>query len=92
MSADSTGTAGSTGPAISRASATASSGTRRFDATHLNYEATMDDPQTFTRPWKISMPLYKIVDKDFRLYDHRCVDLAEEALYGRLTAHPCGSR
>jgi hypothetical protein len=63
-----------------------------IDATHLNYEATMDDPQTFTRPWKISMPLYRIVDKDFRLYDYRCVELAEEALYGRFTTHPRGTK
>jgi hypothetical protein len=26
---------------------------------HIMYEATIDDPQTYTRPWKISFPLYR---------------------------------
>ncbi|MGH9387017.1 MAG: hypothetical protein ACRD2N_22335 [Vicinamibacterales bacterium] len=26
-------------------------------ADHIQYEATIDDPETFTRPWKMSMPL-----------------------------------
>ena len=28
-----------------------------IDADHMNYEATIEDPQVFTRPWKISLPL-----------------------------------
>jgi hypothetical protein len=54
------------------------------DATHLNYEATIEDPQVFTRPWKISMPLYRHVEKDAQLTEFKCVEYAEELLYGDL--------
>ena len=30
-----------------------------IDANTLKYEATIEDPKAFTRPWKISMPLYR---------------------------------
>ena len=55
-----------------------------MDATHLNYEATIEDPQVFTRPWKISMPLYRRVEKDAQLAEFKCVEYAEELLYGDL--------
>ncbi len=54
------------------------------DATHLNYEATIEDPQVFSRPWKISMPLYRRVEKDAQLAEFKCVEYAEELLYGDL--------
>ena len=50
----------------------------------ISYEATMDDPQTFSRPWKISMPLYRHVEKDARLLEFKCVPFTEELLYGNL--------
>jgi hypothetical protein len=50
----------------------------------LDYEATIEDPQTFTRPWTIRMPLYRHTDKNAQIFEYRCVELAEEALYGRL--------
>ena len=53
-------------------------------ATVLNYEATIEDPQTFSRPWKISMPLYKHVEKNARLLEYKCPEFAEELLYGDL--------
>ena len=30
-----------------------------MDADHMNYVATIEDPQVFTRPWKISLTLYR---------------------------------
>jgi hypothetical protein len=33
-----------------------------IDATHVNYEVTIEDPKVFTRPWKMQMPLYKRID------------------------------
>ncbi len=50
----------------------------------LWYEATIDDPKIFTRPWKIEMPLYRRLDKGMQLLDFRCVEFSEELLYGHL--------
>ena len=50
----------------------------------LNYEATIEDPKVFSRPWKISMPLYRHVEKDAKLLEYKCVEFAEELLYGSL--------
>jgi hypothetical protein len=50
----------------------------------LNYEATIEDPKVFSRPWKISMPLYRRVEKDARLLEYKCVEFADEVLYGAL--------
>jgi hypothetical protein len=44
--------------------------TERFTltSTHtMNYEATLEDPTVYTRPWTISMPIYKRVAPDDRL-------------------------
>jgi hypothetical protein len=54
------------------------------DADHINYEATIEDNKVFSRPWKISMPLYKRVDKNAQLLEFKCVEFAEEMLYGHL--------
>jgi hypothetical protein len=50
----------------------------------LTYEATIEDPKVFSRPWKISMPLYRRVEKDARLLEFKCVEFAEELMYGAL--------
>jgi hypothetical protein len=63
----------------------------RYTATgpdHLRYEATIEDPQTFTRPWKISMPLYRRMEQNAQLLEYICVEFAEELLYGHLTKKP----
>jgi hypothetical protein len=49
----------------------------------LMYEATMTDPDTFTKPWKISLPLYRRLDKNVQLLDFKCVEFVEELLYGK---------
>jgi hypothetical protein len=51
---------------------------------HVLYEATIIDATVFAQPWKISMPLYRIVDADFRLLEFKCEQFAEEKLYGHL--------
>jgi hypothetical protein len=50
---------------------------------HLTYQATIEDPSVFTRPWKISMPLYRRIEKDAQLLEFKCVEFAEELLYGK---------
>jgi hypothetical protein len=55
---------------------------------HITYEATIDDPNVFTRPWKISMPLYRLIDKNAQLLEFKCVELTEELLYGDIVKKP----
>ena len=50
----------------------------------ITYEATMTDPKVFTRPWTISMPLYRRLDKGVQLLDYNCVELTEEYRYSSL--------
>jgi hypothetical protein len=54
------------------------------DADHINYEATIDDKTVFTRPWKISLPLYRRKEKNAQLGEFKCVEFAEELIYGDL--------
>ena len=59
----------------------------RYTATspdHLMYEATIEDPVVFTRPWKIRMPLYRIIDQNAQLVEFNCVEFVEELVYGHL--------
>jgi hypothetical protein len=50
----------------------------------IRYEATIEDPKVFTRPWKISMPLYRRLEPNAQLTDFRCVEMVEETIYGHL--------
>jgi len=54
----------------------------------ISYEATIEDPNIFTRPWKISMPLYRRLEKNAQLLDFKCVAFVEELLYGKYRKHP----
>jgi hypothetical protein len=53
------------------------------DPDHIWYEATIEDPATFSRPWKIRMPLYRHVNPDARLNQFKCVEFVEELMYGK---------
>jgi hypothetical protein len=53
-----------------------------IDHDHITYEATIEDPQVFMRPWKISLPLYRHIEKNAQLTEFKCVPFAEELLYG----------
>ncbi|MFT5320587.1 MAG: hypothetical protein ACI934_000728, partial [Pseudohongiellaceae bacterium] len=50
----------------------------------MQYQATIEDPLTFSRPWTIEMPLYKNIEEDARLFEFNCVEYAEKLLYGDL--------
>ena len=51
------------------------------DPDHIQYEATIEDPKVFTRPWKISMPLYRRVEKNVRLLEYECVFYLQDLHY-----------
>ena len=55
-----------------------------IDDNHLQYEATLEDPEVYTRPWKIAFPLYRRLEKDMRLLEFKCVPFVEEMMYGHL--------
>ena len=50
----------------------------------IRYEVTIEDPKTFSRPWKISMPLYRRLEPNMQLLEYRCIEFVEEFLYGNL--------
>ena len=54
----------------------------------ISYEATITDPETFTRPWKISMPLNRRLEKNAQTMDFKCVEFVEELLYGQWRKKP----
>jgi hypothetical protein len=54
----------------------------------IQYQATIDDAKTFSRPWKISMPLYRHLEKNLQLMEFKCVEMTEELLYGHLRKEP----
>jgi hypothetical protein len=54
----------------------------------LMYEATIEDPNVFTRSWKISMPLYRRVEKNAQILEYKCPEFAEDMLYGHLRKQP----
>jgi hypothetical protein len=51
---------------------------------HILYEATIEDPSTYSKPWKISMPLYRRVEPNAQLLEFKCVPFSEQLLYGDL--------
>ena len=55
---------------------------------HIRYRATMEDPNVFTEPWTISLPLYRRIEPGARLMDFKCVEFVEELLYGDLRRNP----
>jgi hypothetical protein len=59
-----------------------------IDANTLDYEATIEDPQVFSKPWKIKMPLYRRREPNMQLMEYKCVPFAEELLYGHLRKKP----
>lgn len=58
----------------------------------IRYEATIEDSKVFTRPWKISLLLYRRLESNARLMDFRCIEMVEETLYGHLRKQPLVKR
>ena len=65
--------------------------TERYTLTGPNtmaYEATIENPDVFTKPWKIAYTLYKMEGKDAQLQQFKCVEFVEELMYGHLRKNP----
>ena len=45
------------------------------------YEATVTDPQTFTEPWTLAMPIYRRLEANATVLDYPCIEFAEEFMY-----------
>jgi len=58
------------------------------DANTINYEVTITDPKIFTRPWKMSMLLYRHLERNAQLMEFKCVPFVEELMYGHLRKQP----
>lgn len=50
----------------------------------IEYEVTLEDPGVYTRPWTMKMPLYRRMDENAQLLEFKCVEFAEELIYGHL--------
>ncbi len=59
-----------------------------IDANTMQYQATMEDPAVFSKPWTIKMPLYRRREPNMQLLEYKCVPFAEELLYGHLRKKP----
>lgn len=55
---------------------------------HLWYEATINDPLNYSRPFTISMPLYRKMEPDAELFEYKCVEFSEILLYGDVLKEP----
>ena len=57
----------------------------------IRYEATITDPTVFARPWKIRLPLYRRLEEHARVLEFKCVEYAEDLMYGHLRREPTRS-
>jgi hypothetical protein len=44
----------------------------RLGPDHMQYEATIEDPKVFSRPWKMQMLLYRMKEPNAQLFDYNC--------------------
>ena len=44
----------------------------RTDATHMNYEVTIEDPKAYTRPWTMAWALVREMRPGFELLEEAC--------------------
>jgi hypothetical protein len=67
----------------------------RFTATvpdHLNYEVTVEDKNVFSRPWKMSMPIYRRKERNAQIMEFKCVEFVEDLIYGHLRKQPTAAK
>lgn len=59
---------------------------------HLLYEATIEDPKVFSRPWTMSFPIYRRLEPNLQLVEFNCVPFVEEMMYDPLGLYRPGPR
>jgi hypothetical protein len=65
---------------------------RRIGPDHLSYEATIEDPNVYTRPWTISMPLYRRIEPNMQLGEFKCEEFVGDFMYGKYAREPAPSK
>ncbi|RYE70665.1 MAG: hypothetical protein EOO81_07585 [Oxalobacteraceae bacterium] len=53
-------------------------------ADHIEYKVTFDDPELYSKPWSISMPIYRRIEQNAQILEFKCVPFSEVFLYGDL--------
>jgi hypothetical protein len=59
-----------------------------LDANRMQYEATVEDPETFSAPWTVSMHLYRHTEPNAELLEFKCVEFSENLLYNEFLKEP----
>ena len=54
----------------------------------IDYSATLEDPQTYSRPWTMRFRLLRNPDSKAHLMEFKCVPFTEQLLYGDLYKQP----
>jgi len=55
---------------------------------HMRYDVTIEDPKVFTRPWTISMSLYRRQERDAELLEYECLSYLLEETWDKPDAFP----
>ena len=53
---------------------------RLIDADTIQYEATLEDPKTYTRPWTMRLLLYRHKEPRFRILEYECHAYRDDSL------------
>ena len=59
-----------------------------LDPNRIQYEAKIEDPETFTAPWTIAMHLYRNTEPNAELLEFKCVEFSEHLLYNEFLKEP----
>jgi hypothetical protein len=58
------------------------------DASHIDYEVTLEDPKVFTRPWKMRMIIYRRMEPNLELLDYECAEHVYDRLFRERARKP----
>jgi hypothetical protein len=61
---------------------------RRIGPDHLDYQATIEDSNVYTRPWAIRMPLYRRIEPNMQLGEFKCEEFVSDLVYGKYQRTP----